>query len=199
MTRIEALLRWLFDTTPRHARGEAVVRMKGEWCDVRRRFDEHGDLTHLVNTGWRPNQVQNTNAQLLASLMKKQAGLEGIQYIAIGSGQASWDAGAPTQDAGDTTLDTELYRQAVPAVDISFRDAGTLADIDPTPSNVIQVDATIGLADAVGTHREFGLFGGDASGAADSGYMVNWIVTPRIDKDALMTIQRTIRFTFAVV
>ena len=174
---------------------DLVFRMRGEWRD---RIFRAGEL--VEDSGWRPNQIQNSDALLLAHLMKNTVGQAGILYFAYGTGLVSWDASPPTLDPGDTTLVTEVLRQAVPIANITFRDPSTYVDIDPTPSNVIEVEMVLTSGEANGSSlREFGIFGGDASGAGDSGYMVNWVRHGRIDKDSTMTIQRSVRFTFEVV
>lgn len=172
----------------------AVVRMKGEWRDT----ITYEDGT-VVEGDWRSNQVQNQNAILLASLMKNLGGKQGILQFAAGEGLPSWDGGSPAQPASDTTLTNEIFRKGISAGEITFRDPNTFVDIEPTPSNVIQVDIVLGTTEANGSLREFGIFGGDATGAADSGDMVNWVIHGRIDKDNTMTITRSIRFTFQVV
>lgn len=179
----------------RNRKAEGLVRMRGEWRD--RWFDSEGKL--VCDSGWYPNQVQNTNAVLLASLVKNQAGFQGALYFGFGTGLPAWDSASPTQPFSDTTLTTEVYRKAIPSSAITFRDDTTFVDIDPTPSNVIQIDTTLGIGEANGNAlREFGIFGGDATAAADSGLMMNWITHGRIDKNSSVSLQRSVRFTFEV-
>jgi hypothetical protein len=45
------------------------------------------------------------------------------------------------------------------------------------------------------TVREFGLFGGDASGDRDSGYLINYVIHPRLDLQAGATLTRRLRLT----
>jgi hypothetical protein len=45
--------------------------------------------------------------------------------------------------------------------------------------------------------REFGLFGGDATGANDSGYLINYVIHPRLDVAAGNTLARRVRLTFS--
>jgi hypothetical protein len=169
--------------------------MKGEWRDIIR--DERGNI--VEDTGWQHNQVQNTNAVLLASLCKNRVGYTGFLYFAFGTGLPAWDSAAPTQPFADTTLTTEVFRKAIPAVAITFRNPVSGVNIDPTPSNVIQVDTTLALGEANGSAlREFGVFSGNATGVANSGLMTDWIVHSRIDKTSSISIDRSIRFTFEV-
>jgi hypothetical protein len=175
-----------------HLEAAPRVIVRGKWQD--KIIYENGTV---VISDWTPNQVQNTNATLLASLMKIEAGITGIQYIAVGAGLAAWDAVPPAQPYTQTTLTTEYFRKAIAPAEITFRDA--LGNLSLPPTNIIQIDVTLLPAEANGTQREFGIFGGNATAAADSGYMVNWLVHGRIDKDATMTIQRSVRFTFEIV
>jgi hypothetical protein len=46
------------------------------------------------------------------------------------------------------------------------------------------------------TLREFGLFGGDASEAPNSGYLVNYVVHPRLDLRPGETLSRRVRLSF---
>mgnify|MGYP003663371433 CR=1 FL=1 len=177
-------------------KSESVLRIIGEWRTIIR--DTQGRV--LGDSGWRRNQVQNTNAILLASLIKNAAGISGVLFWAYGEGQASWDSSPPVQLETDTTLTSEVFRKAVTAPDVTFRDSTTFVDIDPTPSNVIQIDQLLGITEANGySLREFGLFGGTATTTPDSGLFMNWVVHDRIDKDNSISVQRSIRFLFQVV
>lgn len=194
--QLRRLVSRVLGTLPKPHADESVVRVKGEYRD--RIFDAQGNL--LEDRGWKGNQVQNTNATVLAALVKKQASWQGFQYLALGEGQSSWDTSAPAQAETDTTLNNEGFRKAVSAGNVTWRDPSSFADVDPTPTNVIQVDITIATTEANGLSlREFGLFGGTATVTPDSGYMMNWVVHSRIDKDPSISIQRSIRWTFTVV
>jgi hypothetical protein len=45
--------------------------------------------------------------------------------------------------------------------------------------------------------REFGLFGGNATEAPDSGFMIDYVIHPRIDLSPGDTLERRVRLTFA--
>lgn len=166
-------------------------KIVGRWFDKyiypdgREEFGEHGEFE------WGYNQIQNSCAVLLASLLKGEAGYNYMNYMAIGSGLASWDTTPPTKSYNQTTLETEYYRKAIPVVDIIY-----LPDPPGIPTKEIEVTVTLAAGEATGTLREFALFGGTATAAVDSGEMVNWISHARIDKDALLEIQRRVRITF---
>jgi len=182
----------------------ARLGMIGRWKD---KYYRDGEL--VEETEWTHNQIQNVAPIIAAGLFHRWDELpagqvpvpfEGISYIAVGSGDVAWDALAPgtvPQDRADTTLTTEYYRQSILASDMSFLDADDPAHpVVAGPSRMIQIESTFLPADANGAMREFGLFCGFATGLPDSGHILNWIVHPLINKDATLTITRTIQIEF---
>lgn len=169
-------------------------KIVGRWFDKliyqdgTEKFGEHGEFE------WGYNQIQNTCAVLLASLLKGEAGYLGMNYMAIGSGSASWDSVPPTKSYSQTNLTAEFYRKAVALADITYLDALNVVTL--TPSKKIEVTVLLAAGEATGTLREFALFGGTASGTANSGEMINWISHARIDKDSALAIQRKVRIEF---
>ena len=172
--------------------------IRGEWRDV---IKNAATGKILLDTGWKPNQIQDTNATLLAMLFREliqgsPAITAGPQYLAIGSGQTSWDTAPPTLSRSDTTLDTEFERKQLTASDIVYIDPTTKA-VSGSETRAIEITVTFSTSEGNGgIWREFGFFGGDATGATDSGYMINWVSHGRIDKDSTMTIVRKCRFIF---
>ena len=176
------------------------MHLRGEWRDVVRDA-QSGRL--LLDTGWDHNQVQDSNATLLAMFFREflqgvPAIVAGPQYLAIGHGQPSWDTVPPTILQTDTTLSDEFYRQQVQAAEVGYIDPVTKLPVGG-PTRAIQLVMNIGPAQGNGTWREFGFFGGDATAALDSGFMINWVAHSRIDKDITMSVVRTVRFTFQLV
>lgn len=172
------------------------VRLIGEWRD--RYYDLEGNLVH--DTGWDHNQIQDTNATLLAMffyefLQGAPAISAGPQYLAIGRGLAAWDLTPPTLSRADTTLQDEFFRKIITATDIQYIDPVTKAP-SGSETRAVEITLTMGTSEANDTWREFGFFGGDATAAAYSGFMINWVRHGRIDKDSTMTIVRTCRFIF---
>lgn len=171
------------------------VGIKGRWRDERRYANGHVEVTP-----WTPNQIQNTAATLVASLLARTfegavyPDLTGLTYLAVGSGLSAWDTTPPTQDRADTTLTTEYFRKAIPVTDIQFMDPDLPAGSTPVagPTRKITLSTTLLSGEANGSMREFGLFGGDADGVADSGLMLNWIVHSKIEKDSSLVIVRTV-------
>ena len=65
-----------------------------------------------------------------------------------------------------------------------------------TPTNIIDFDFDFSESQAVGFLCEAGLFGGDATSAANTGNMVTFKTFPVISKTSTMTISFTYRLTF---
>lgn len=168
----------------------------GRWFDLLKHPDgstepgEHGEFE------WGKNQIQNVFATLLATWLRAEAGYDRIGFMGIGSGLVSWDTTPPAQPYSDTTLTTEYFRKAIPQVDIVYIDPITDIPTGGTPSSKVEITVDLLSAEANGTMREFGLFGGTATVALDSGEIVNWIVHSRIDKDSSLEIQRKVRIEF---
>lgn len=161
------------------------------YSDGHEEFGEHGEF----EWGW--NQIQNTGAILLASLLKGEAGYNYMNYLGIGSGDVSWDTTPPTKSYDQTTLENEYFRKAVATTDITYLDP--LTDlVSVTPTNKIEATVTLAAGEATGSLREFGLFGGTATATLDSGEMLNWISHARIDKGAGQQIVRKIRIEFQI-
>lgn len=137
------------------------------------------------------NQAQDLQSTLTAALFKPGNILGGIQYLALGSGDVSWDITAPTLDPTDTTLMVETHRIQIAPVDVVFLDPITELPV-AGPTAMLETTVHIGI-DVVGDLREFGLFGGDATTAADSGLMINWVSHPLISKIAAQIITRRIK------
>lgn len=175
-------------------RGVPQVEIHGEWQDTIRYVD---GTTKVVKGPIKPNQIQNPFSDMLTALCKGEAGFSRIGYLAVGEGLVSWDSSTPPQPYAQTTLEDEYFRKAIPAGDIIFIDPLTNLPTGGTPSSKIEISSLITTTEAVGTMREFGLFGGEATATFDSGQMVNWIIHDRIDKDTSFEIERIVRLEFA--
>lgn len=167
----------------------------GRWKDTI--FWEDGSVEEGE---WQHNQTQDSAATLIGLLMRETvegavSAFSGINYLALGEGDPSWDLGTPAQPRTDTTLESETARiEVTPPDDIIYLNPSTL-NPQATPSRTIEVNVTIPFA-ITGDLREFGLFGGDASATLNSGYMVNWIIHDLIEKTTAMSIQRSIQITW---
>jgi hypothetical protein len=143
------------------------------------------------------NLVVNNFLNLVMSLLKQQSGYKGIQYWAVGSGASSWDGSMPNPDINSTKLTAELGRVAIGAGEIKFLNSDY--NEVSTPTNILQISHTFGPSDCNGVWREFGIFGGNATTAKDSGIMINKRHHAVITKTEEMTIERVMRFTLNLV
>ena len=135
---------------------------------------------------------------LLAALMKNDAAFPGgILYHAVGQGDPNWDTlGTPGPSFVQTTLIAEEFRK-VPT-QIVYIDENT-GDPTGTPTNIIRIKTVFEQTDVnpAGVDlREHGLFGGDATGAADSGLMIDAINMSSIFKDNTVTLTLYIELEF---
>lgn len=162
---------------------------------IRDRIFVDGEL--VEDTGFRHNVIVSDINNLIAVLMSGKDGtMEGITYWAVGEGDPVWDTSAPPSgNVTDTQLVNEIDRKAVNPEDIEFLDAddNVVAGITNKLQIVKQFEETFGN----GKWLELGLFGGDATSTANSGFMVNHLNHPVIEKRDNMTIERTLIIEFA--
>lgn len=151
-----------------------------------------------IDGGWRPNRIMNGCGVLLASLIRGGGNLTGIIFVAVGEGMKSWDGEATTPNPAATRLARELMRRPLPADSIVFLDEADRPASSPTARLAIEI--RLAREDFAGTTpqalREFGLFGGNATAAANSGILINHVIHPRIDLAAGLTLHRTLRLDF---
>jgi len=169
--------------------------IKGIYCDEL--ADAAGRVTW--RSGWRSNAIVASCDRLLAALMKREAGVQGILYWAIGSGDAGWDLALPEATPAASWLVSEVARQQLSPEQIGYVDqSGAPAG---TPKNCLEITAEFGVGDlpaeGLTPLREFGLFGGDATAGAGTGLMVDYVIHPRIDLGGGLTLRRTLRLSFA--
>lgn len=167
------------------------VHMTGEITDIIHYKD--GRVEKRVGH----NLVVNDFLKLVMSLLKGETGYKGVQYWAIGSGASSWDSNMPSPAIDATKLTSELGRVAISAGEIKFLTPEY--EVTNTPTNIIQITHTFGPSDCNGVWREFGLFGGNATTAKDSGIMINKRHHAVLTKTEEMTIERVMRFTLNLV
>ena len=167
------------------------VHMTGEIIDRIHYSDGH------VEERVGHNLVVNSFLNLVMCLLKQQSGYKGIQYWAVGSGASSWDASLPNPDISATKLTSELGRVPIAASEIQFLNSNY--NVVTTPTNILQISHTFGPTDCNGVWREFGIFGGNATTAANSGIMINKRHHAVITKTEEMTIERIMRFTLNLV
>lgn len=151
----------------------------------------------LVETIEGHNLVVNSFLKLVMCMLKNDENTAGIQYWAVGSGEASWDNERPDPRLEEEQLTNEIGRKAISNTNITFLD-GEFNEVS-TPTNILQVKHTFGANDCNGVWREFGIFGGNATAEADSGIMINKRHHAIITKTEEMTIERIMRFTLTLV
>ena len=173
-----------------HADGHNV-HMTGHIVD---RIYKNGELVDVVEGH---NLVVNSFLKLVMALCKGQSRYGGISYWAIGSGATSWDTSMPDPEINASRLTAEIGRVPISASDIKFLTADLVETSSPT--NILQIKHTFGPSDCNGKWREFGLFGGNASGTANSGIMINKRHHSVITKTNEMSIERTMTFTLNLV
>lgn len=148
----------------------------------------------VVDTSWRSNTIVHGAWRLLAGLLKNDPSLDGILYWAVGPGEPAWDEARPPPDPGTAGLRAESGRARLTGGDIVYLDD----DGRPTgePRDRLEIRARFEWPDREVTLREFGLFGGHASEEAGSGFLINYVVHPRIDVTAGSALQRRLRLDF---
>ena len=147
----------------------------------------------LVDTIVGHNLVVNSFLKLVMLMLKNQNGYKGATYWAIGSGADSWDSTAVSPSANETRLTNEIGRVTIDPSEIVFLDSSY--NVVETPTNIIQITHTFNTADCNGKWREFGIFGGNATSDANSGFMINKRHHEIITKTNEMVVERTMRFT----
>lgn len=149
--------------------------------------------------GWKSNRIVSGSDILVASLMKGEPDIEGILYLAIGSGEAQWDGMNLSAGAFAAQLSNEILRLPIQSSDITFIDLQNQPSLTPTSRLEIRVD--INGDDIVNegflSLREFGLFGGNANEALNSGRLINYVIHPRIDLTSNATLTRQLRLSFS--
>lgn len=167
--------------------------MKGFYRDTIRR-----DNGNVEQRTWCSNHISPQCSVLLSSLMKREAGLEGIQYCAYGSGLPEWDTHIPVPPVDSSALTHESGRLFLPDTVIFFIDATGTPVATPTDrlEILLEMNGDDIASEGMVVLREFGLFGGDAGETADSGRMVNHIIHPRIDLSPGMVLTRRIHLHF---
>lgn len=147
-----------------------------------------------ASNGWKKNKIVNDCSKLLAALMKNQPDFDGVMYLAVGQGLLEWDNNRPEATKETSQLVDEIARFQINEDNISFVGGGA------EPTYEIEVTVDIAGSDLVSQGyqflREFGLFGGNATTTADSGYMIDYVIHPRIDLTPQDIINRQVRLWF---
>src|SRR5262245_18850954 len=166
---------------------------RGRYFD--RLSDEKGGT--LWESGWRRNRVVESGNRLLAALIRWEPGFSGNLFWALGEGAVSWDNLMPSPNVVDTHLSNEIGRKSLAADQVHYIDGNN--NVTDTPTSRLGISVTFTgeeLGQGVHSLREFGLFGGDATEAANSGWMIDYVIHPRITLSAGMTLTRTLHLSF---
>src|SRR3989442_825753 len=163
--------------------------LSGEFRDALRSPD--GKL--VADSGWRRNTIALSAWPLVAGLMRNTPDLRGLQFCAVGEGLSAWDASPPRADEATRTLVREVDRLALALERITYIDGFG----HPTNTATARLEATAVFSwPAPRTLREFGLFGGDATAAADSGHLINYVVHRAFTVHPGSTLTRRVRLSF---
>ncbi len=145
-----------------------------------------------MDTGWRSNVIAARAWPVVAALLRNDGEMRGLLFCAVGEGEAAWDAARPSASATTQRLRAEGERRALAAADFAYLDSRGRRASHPTD----RLEVTTRFS-GPGRRvlREFGLFGGNATTARDSGYLVNYVIHARVDLQGGQTLTRRIRFT----
>lgn len=170
----------------------AQVKLDGWWWDEFWRKDSEG-VEYLAERTKPIHNLITTNAGiLLAGLLANEATFTGgITYMGIGDGDSAWDTAMVQPSFADTTLYSELAREAPDS--ITYTDGAGVPAVGL--SKYIQIKTTYDFSSPANNNyiREFGLFGGTATAVVDSGLMVDAIRHARVYKDSSFKWIRYIR------
>ena len=167
---------------------ETAPRLKGELI---LKAYEGGKLVQEYRHS---NIIVNIASTLIARLLKDSSEpAAGISYLAVGSGNESWDMfDPPAPTTSQTLLENEYYRKQIDMSTFVNPETG-----EPTTvcTNIVDYVVTFGEAEGVGPMVELALFGGDATSERNTGTMINWRTIPVINKTATMTLTVIFRIT----
>lgn len=172
----------------------------------------HTDDLEFVSTGPEPNQgyfrkpkeviqemhiknlIVNKASELMAKRMRPGATWgAGIQYLELGTGTGTGTTQAPqAESASQTALRASLIRKAI----TSWTYLDGSGNPTSNETNVIQLTTTLAENEGNGALVEMGLFGGDATTTAGTGYMFNYKTFPVWNKQAGMRLTIVWRLTF---
>lgn len=177
-----------------------TIPIRGAYRDVLTGKDD----VVIFDSGWHSNTIVQSCRILLAGFMKNDSP-SGIQFLAVGRGDESWDRdqSEPTPPAPDPEMSVDLvnpYNPKIPVSDLEliYLDASDQPATVGTVTSRLQIKATLrpGYPPPVEFNayplREFGLFGK----FNDKPYMINCVRHPVVYKDILATLVREIRLYF---
>lgn len=149
---------------------------------------------NLIVKDFRPfeSNIIVLDASLLIAQLVKDYNVDGLTFLAVGTGQTFWDKNnPPAATAAQNTLFTELTRKAFGST--TFIDGAT-----PVAFRTDTVDffTTFLAGEGTGALCEMGLWGGAGASVANSGTLFNYFTFPVINKGALQILDVTWRISF---
>ncbi|HKQ67924.1 MAG TPA: hypothetical protein VJT73_01230 [Polyangiaceae bacterium] len=168
------------------------ISIEGIYYD--RLIDPHGSV--IRDFGWRKNLIVLRCRVLLGAFLKNDGAALGIQSLAVGRGDPSWDtAPPPLADPATTTALFDVSPFVIPVADLTLDYLDDSESIVPGPTHRVQVTSVLGPNQPTPSGsppyplREFGLFG--SFGATP--FMIDYIRHPLIEKDGAVTLERKVR------
>lgn len=130
--------------------------------------------------------------------MKRHEEMQGILYLVIGEGEDNWDSQPPVPRLATSRLTREIYRQILSLDQLVYLDSKNEQTEMPTSRLEITAEFRGEDLELNGSQplREFGLFGGDATAEPDSGFMIDYVIHPRIDLTSGLRLIRKVRLSF---
>lgn len=166
---------------------DASGKLKGQLIF---QLTENGKIVQEYN---RQNLIVNGASILVASLLKDPS-QSGIKYLSIGRGDGeSWFTDPPQPTTTQVKLVREIYRKEIKQKKFVDPRTGAYTEV---PTNIVDYIVTFNESEATGQIVEMGMFGGNtATGAADSGILVNYRTFPVISKTPTMSLSVIFRIT----
>lgn len=146
----------------------------------------------VLDSGWRCNVIARTAWPLVAALLRNDQSLRGVLFCAVGEGEEGWDDARPLAEATTTRLRAEVRRRALGAADFAYLDIRGRSTQQPTDRLEISARFTFSGRRVL---REFGLFGGNATTAPDSGYLVNYVIHEPVEVGPGQALTRRVRLS----
>lgn len=178
-------------------RGQGIFR---PWTDSMEKDPRFGTLdlsnVEILKSFEDKNLIVNQASVLMAQRMAPgDLGTAGIGYLALGTGVGTGTQAAPqTEDPTLLALRQEVFRKAITSW--TYLDAtGKAVASPPNGTGVIQFTTTFAVNEANYAITEMGLFGGTASGSANSGSLFNFKVFPVWNKTSALNASLTIIWT----
>jgi len=148
----------------------------------------------VYDSRWSSNCIVDTAWPLLSGLLKNTPDFHGIMYWAVGTGDPVWDSEHIIAECSALRLYNEVARVPVAAEDMTYLNPDG-SESEQTTSR-LEVNANFSWLNETHILREFGIYGGNASESANSGYLINYVIHPAIELTSGSTLTRRLRFNF---